>query len=392
MERVAGLSVIERQIAQVRSLGAKRVLVAIERMPPGLALALEKAGVEIVRASRGFAIDPDDPVLVIEDGLVVDRRIIEAVLKKDAPALAVWKGRATREGAERIDPSTHWSGVALYPGAFVAEVLAGLGEWDLQATLLRAAFTESRPTRVDVAALDTYDPEQRRLVPLRGRGHLPLPRPIEMLLDYGVAAGAFSVAAIVAGSAAAIGFATGWLWPGLALALVVRPLERIGDTLARSRDERRGRLDRAWLAGRAVAIGWCAALAGHFSLAHEPGAPWALAALIVVSSLGSAVVAEAFRRITGRHLDDSGEFERRFSRIAGRRDTFLWSSLPFAVIGAWYAGLAWLAIYGVLSYAIVQARFFVRLLEFTGANSPLMAANIAAARTQLLSGRDQRAS
>lgn len=422
VERVAGASVIERQIAQVRALGAARILVAVERMPPGLAAALVRADVEIVRAGRGFAVAAEDRVLVIEDALVVDRRIVAAVLSAEAPALAVWKGRAARGGAQRIDPATHWAGAALYSGAFVGQVLAGLGEWDLQATLLRAAFADARPARIDAAALATYDPERRRDVPpfwqpvhgpddarraatawfdaARRAGGGPgrrvagpiADRLLSKLLDHGIGPRDLVAAALSAGVAATVAFAGGRLWPGLLLGLLAGLLQGIGETLSGLRDDTASRPGREWLVLKLVETSWYAALGGFLASIHGVVGPWAVAALIILASSGSTVVCEVFRRVAGRHLDDAGRFERRFAPFAAGRQTLPWSLLPFAALDLWYAGFVWLAIYAVSTFVAVQARFFVRLLGYARAHSPLMAANIASARTPFLSGGDRSAS
>lgn len=402
MRSVAGLGVIERQVRQARRCGAGRVIVVVERMPPRLAMTLAALNVEIVRAIAGISVG-DERVLVIEDALVVDARIVLATLAKEGRAVAVWKGRNGPEGAQRIDPVTHWAGVAVYPGALVSKVLADLGEWDLQETLLRAAFAGEKPVRVDIATIDDYEVERKRKVPLvwagvrsdadaasAGENVLAAGQQgcpdwparyvntivenwlVRALLDTRLTPGAVHAASAAVGAAATLAFATGWLWVGLALALLTAPLQGGAHKLALAREH--GLQNR--VTDKLIEYSWYLGLAGHFALSRESFGPIMFAAMILLASIGGTVQREMFTRFTGRSLDDCGGLERRFRLVASGRDTNLWLMLPFAALEAWYAGFVALALYAVGSYAVAQARFYVRLDEYARAHSPRMAANL----------------
>ena len=416
VRRVAGLAVLDRQIRQARRHGAGRILVAVERMPPRLARILAEADVEVVRAPDGIAFAADERVLVIEDSLLADDRIVGAALAKEA--VAVWKGRAVPAGARRIDPSTHWAGVAVYRGSMIVGVLAALGDWDLQETLLRAAFADGRPPRVDVATLDTYAPAEGRNVTIlwaQVRDEPAARQAAAALLDAGPRRGLAWPSRFLAGPVedfalrrllarpvgpellvgvarllavlATIGFAAGWLWPALGAALLVGPVEGTARRLAsvRQAPARESMLDRL------LEYGWYLALAGHFALDRAPAGPWAIAALIVLASAAATAHRALYRRFAGRPLDDAGPLERRLAPLAGQRSTYLWSLLAFAVLGAWYAGFAWLALYAVATGVATVARSFVRLAEYGRANSPRIAANLDLAGDDFLSRRNRSA-
>ena len=82
--------------------------------------------------------------------------------------------------------------------------------------------------------------------------------------------------------------------------------------------------------------------------------------------------------MTGVQLDDAGPFERGFRLVAGRRNTFLWTWLGMALFGLWLEGFALLAAYSVLTTAVAQWRFYVRLSAFARAGDARVAANYAA--------------
>ena len=151
---VVGRSTLERQVRQVRLAGVARVITLGEPYPD--TEATSAAGL----ASR---VSDEDLVLVMTPGLVVDERIISAVVAA-APALATWPG--DRHGVERIDASTVFAGVAVYPGRLVRKIAAGLGDWDLHSTLLRMALQDRGIGRIDLSVISLYAPKRRRSAPL----------------------------------------------------------------------------------------------------------------------------------------------------------------------------------------------------------------------------------
>lgn len=359
MMKVAGITVAERQRRQLLRLGAQAVSDAEE----------------LSAAWRG-------PLLLIEAGLIADERLIAAFLK------AARERRGPACPLVAIGPDGLPGGLAWLPDA------GSPADW---AVLIEGA------ERIDLSDTPTYSPERRRHVPLMwerptdaasGRkaanqllaaaqkGCLDWPArfihpPVEnaavrLLWSTPITPNMISVLAFLLGLYAAWSFATGALWTGLLLALIVGPIDGIDGKLARSRMEfsRWGDLEHvgdkiveyAWIAGLAAAIG--------------TGAAWALAALITATALAEALQGEFYRRITGAQLDDAGPFERTYRLVSGRRNTFFWSLLPFGWFDAWSAGLAMIAVYSIANFFIMQARFYVRLAEYGRANSVAIAANL----------------
>jgi phosphatidylglycerophosphate synthase len=404
-----GISVVERQARQARRRGATRILVVVERMSAGVAAAIERMGPD-AQAIRDAAAIPallagDGDVLVFAEGLIVDDRLIDAALASPGPVLAAW--RETRPHAERIDPAYVWAGVARLPSALVSAVAANLGEWDLQSTLLRSAVTEGTPL-VDLDDLDDYAPERRRRVPLHWipvrtaaegaqatdvllaaaqKGCLDWPArwlhpPVEnalvrLLLPTRVTPNQITLLTGAVGIAAGAAFAMGALWVGLIVALLIGPLDGVDGKLARVRHEFSRWGDLEHVLDKVVEYGWYLCLAGWFAGQGHGGA-WPIAAVIILFAVAEAVQGEFFRRFTGGQLDDAGVVERRIRLVAGRRNTFMWALLPFAIAGHWYAGFAVMAAYSAVTFFVAQARFFIRLAEYGRSHAPAVAANFAA--------------
>lgn len=391
--RVGGISALERQRRQAKLAKAELILVAED-------------GEAMTRLAT--TLHDDDRVLVIAPGLIVDERAVDAVLATRPPALAIWPGgqAAQRGGAGRLDAATLDAGIGVYPGAMVRRVAATLGDWDLAATLTRAAAADAATTQVDLAALDLYAPGRRRVVPLTWsipdtqeaasaatatlirsaqKGCLDWPArflhpPIEdmlvrLLLPTPVTPNMVTLLVAAIGLVAGFAFATGWLWTGLVLALLSGPLDGVDGKLARARLEFSRFGDLEHVLDKLCEYGWFLALAWHFSGVLGHGGPWAIAALIILAALAEAGLGEFYRRFTGAQLDDAGPFERRFRLVGGRRNTFFWTFVPFAALSAWYAGFVTIAIYAVVTFIVMQLRFFVRLQDYARTHSATIAAN-----------------
>ncbi len=408
---VAGRSVLERQVRQARLAGAARIIVVGGVHPGAETVAAAELVTQLV---------DHDLVLVLAPGVVADERIVAAVCAVDGPVLATWP--VAHGGVERIDAVTFAAGVAVYPGALVRRVASALGDWDLHSTLLRAALADPGIARLDLAGLDLYAPARRRVVPLgwalpttpdeaaattsmllaaAQKGCLDWPArwlhpPIEdaltrLLLPTRITPNQVTLFIAALSVVAGVAFACGWLWTGLVIALVCGPLDGVDGKLARTRLEYSRYGDLEHVLDKLAEYGWYLALAGHFSAIGATGA-WAVAALIVLFALAEALAGEFFRRFTGKQLDDAGPFERRFRLVSGRRNTFFWTLVPFALAGAWYSGFVAIAVYAVATFFVMQYSLYRRLADYGSQHSATIAGNFARTAYGFLPGAAQRGS
>ncbi|MFZ4690744.1 MAG: CDP-alcohol phosphatidyltransferase family protein [Polymorphobacter sp.] len=401
-----GITVLERQARQLRRAGATALFV-IDVVP----LTELPRGVEAISSSTVAAhIADDDRVVAIAAGLIVDERAITAMLAAPPPALLVC-GSAAAEPVciERLDAGSLFAGIMVLPGAQLLMQAAGLGEWDLASTLIRAVASDPSATRVDFRALPVYAPARRREVPLiwarpandgeaRAVGEIliaasqkgcldwparflhPWPENllVRLLAPTPITPNMVTLFTGVIGVVAGLAFAFGWLWTGLVLALITGPLDGVDGKLARTRVEFSKWGDLEHLLDKLLEYGWYLCVAGYFSVSRGSALPWAIAALIILPAIAEAVQGEFFRRLTGIQLDDAGEAERRIRLFAGRRNTFLWTWLPFAATGLWFEGFVGLAIYSVVTTGVAQWRFYKRLSAYGRAHGERIAANYVA--------------
>jgi phosphatidylglycerophosphate synthase len=337
--------------------------------------------------------------------VVIDDRLVETMARHTEPALLLVFDRDPPAGAERLDSRDHWAGIARIPARTVARTAAGLGEWDLASTLVRVAV-EAGVGRLGVSDLDTYAAERRRSLPFlwarpvddagcaaatglliasAQKGCLDWPArllhpPVEnaavrLLLRTRVTPNQVTLATVMLGLGAIAAFATGWLWTGVILMLLVGPLDGVDGKLARVRAEysRWGDLehvaDKLAEYGAYLALGWWFAGAGH-----GLGA-WLAAGGIILFSLYEAVQGEFFRRFTGRQLDDWGPFERRFRLIAGRRNVYFWSVLPFFALNLWFEGYLMILGYAAVTFSVAEWRFLRAIREYAQRVDPRVGAN-----------------
>lgn len=380
---VAGLPVLERQVMLVKAVGAARIFVMAERMPPGLAAALSRVRdlVEVVRdpASLAASIADGDRVLTLEEGLITGETLVRTLVDIGAPVLAVSHGDPPYDGAERLDSNSFWTGLAVYDGRLVRTVVTDLGEWDLQSTLLRSAVGEGAQ-RLDmlgaggpdallaVADMTRIAATDERLInegepPRRGWPSRYLYRPLERfalrsVLPTRVDGRSLVIASAAAGAAAALAFASGWPAAGLLIAVVAPLLATTGAWLGKVRLE----VPATWIDpafDHAIEPAWYLGLAAWLARTESGLGAWALAGALIGFRQAMLRQQHFMRTIS---IEEDGQLRR---WLAGR-DTLIWALVPFALFGAWAAGLAALAIYAAASFFLLQSRLFASIAATVG--------------------------
>lgn len=392
--QVGGISLLERQVRMALKLGANSVLVVAAALPDDLAgrLADEPRCVRLAGAAAlaTHLADSHDDLLFLAPGLLIDDRLLDAMLDGaprplSAPMLLAFGGDAP-PSAERLDSATHWAGAAMLPPGLVRRVAAGLGDWSLAGTIVRAAV-EDGAGRVLVEDVPVYAPARRRVAPMlwaipeddasrakatdslirnAQKGCLDWPArflhpPVEnglvrLLLNTPITPNMVTLFSAVLGFAAMWLFVSGHLMWGLVLALIVGPLDGVDGKLARIRQEFSRWGDLEHVLDKVLEYGWFLAIADWLARTHGLSA-WLAAGGIIVFAAAEALTGEFFRRFTGRQLDDWGQFERRFRLISGRRNTFFWTLLPFGIMDMWWTGFLVILAYATITFAISHWRF-----------------------------------
>ena len=358
---LAGRTVIERQARLAAAAGAERIVVVAERMPVELVAALDRLRrarlpIEIARspAEAAEAIQPEDRLLLIADGAVVEPGQLSRLAAAEGHAVLTVPDGGFGELYERIDGQSRWAGAAAIDGALLRRTVAMLRDWDLQSTLLRRALqAEARHLAAEgpVAILDRLDDAAglearilasageagggwlaRLMAPLeRALAHLLVPSPASPLLIGGAAA-------LLTGLGA-VGFGFRWFWTGLALMLLATPLDGVAARLARVRmNEEAGR---SWWSHLLTAFAGAGLLALAYALAASHGWGMVLLAATTLAFLFALDIEQEGRVPPGTFL-------------LAERKGMTWLMLPFAAFGRWDAGLALLFAYAAGSFFWAQ--------------------------------------
>lgn len=414
--QVGGITLLERQVRIALKSGARAVWLVAPQLPSDLAARLSEdarvwrapsaadiAG-RITQEAGGAAQGPE--LLLFAPGLLVDERLVAALVGAGTGARLLTFGDPAPAGAVRLDSSAHWAGLAMLPAPLVAEVCAGLGEWELSGTLVRAGV-EAGAAQVPADSVPTYAPARRREVPIiwaspadeparaaatetliaaAQKGCLDWPArflhpPVEnalvrMLMNTPVTPNMVTLGTAALGLAAIWLFAAGQpLW-ALGLVLLIGPLDGVDGKLARVRHEFSRWGDLEHVLDKVLEYGWFLALAWWLAKSHGIAA-WLAAGGIIGFALAEAASGEFFRRFTARQLDDWGPFERRFRLVGGRRNTFFWTLLPFGLMGWWWGGYLAILAYSAITFAVSHWRFCLAIGAYGRSVSPEVAANFA---------------
>lgn len=369
---LAGRTLVERQARIAAQTGASPIVILVERLPPQLAavvdqLRAEAVSVLIARSAvdAAQAIPPQDQLLIVGDGLIVEPEHVSRLLSAGCPALLTIPDSGVDERFERIDGDARWAGLALLDGATLHQTAAMLQDWDLQSTLLRCAVQagarqiamhSGAPIVIAERQAD-LETIQNRLLQGSGGARADWPSsfllaPIEASATRALMPSPLTPAWLYVGAAvltglAAILFGNGWLWIGGALLLMATPLDGIAERLAALRLEKGGA---SLLPARILPyLAGGALMALSYDLAKASG--WGTIVLATTTILFLSALSAETRR---QRLPEQIFF--------AERKGLTWLMLPFAIAGAWVAGLALVALYAAGSFFWAQREVHRRSL------------------------------
>lgn len=132
---ILGRSLLDQQLRLLRETGHDPVVLLApggEAIPP-----CDRTGVRLARsaAEGAAALEAADAVTLLGHGVLMAPSLLSDGAR-DAESLLV---RPSCAGWERIDGERGWAGALVLPTSVVRGALLDLGDWDVQATLLRVA-------------------------------------------------------------------------------------------------------------------------------------------------------------------------------------------------------------------------------------------------------------
>jgi len=154
-------------------------------------------------------------------------------------------------------------------------------------------------------------------------------------------------------------FWKGWIGWAMMVALMVGVLDGLDGKQARIKlmTSKIGQLEHTF--DKLYENGWYFAMAHYLSAEYTSVFPYVCFGILFGVNVADIFLGKLFRRVFKREPDDMGAFERKLRVVSGRRNTYIWTLLPFAVFHSFYTGYILITLYGVASIAIKLWRFFV---------------------------------
>jgi hypothetical protein len=366
---LAGATVLEHQVRRLAAAGVDKVLLLVEEWPPALSAPLGRLRADgiVVDAVRAFAdvadrIVAEPRVLLVADGALPDRALIDRLSQATVPTLAALPDTPAFAAFERIDADMRWAGVAVLDGRRVSEAAAMLGEWDPVSTMMRRAVQEGAarietpqpPLLADrVEALAQAEAglvATSREAPIGWADRFIVLPLVDVGLPLFFARGIEpvwpAITALLLTAMGATAALLGYRWPALLLLLAGVPIARMATRLATV--QARALPFARWLRGAipaGLAIGAIGLGFGLMATTRQWG--WLL---VAGGTIGAFSGLAAQRRLLG------WAGEARENVWLARAGDMPWALLPFAVAGAWGTGLAAIAGYAIGSLGWAMAR------------------------------------
>lgn len=372
---LAGATVLEHQVRRLAAAGVTKTFLLVDEWPPALAAPLGRLRADgiAVDAVRAFAdvadrIVGEPRVLLVADGTLPDRALVDRLVQAPVPALAALPDEPAFAAFERIDADTRWAGVAMLDGRRVSEAAAMLGEWDPISTMMRRAVQEGA-ARVDAPQPPLLADRAEALVQAEA-GLVAASREAAVgwadrfivlpLVDVGLPlffARAIepvwpAIVALLLTGMGATAALLGYRWPALLFLLAGMPIARMATRLAAV--QARALPFARWL-GWAMPVGLGLGAVGLGLQLTMATKQWGWL-LVSAGTIGSFVSLGAQRRLLG------WAGEARETVWLARAADMPWALVPFALAGAWDAGLAAVAAYAVGSLGWAMARL-VRITQ-----------------------------
>lgn len=414
--KIGGISLLERHVRMFRYVGIEEVEVISREGIPILtaevrriedlfpALKLTPPGEESGSGPSGRERAPSvDFALVTDGATLIDTRILPLLVRAEGESIAlISPSQVTANGSMALPVGFRGRPYAFAGAARLSpDRIPSLREGKELSRELLEDLADAPKGVFDLSAIDTYIREMRRhlpflVMPIRSPAdndlakrtlldsaqkkildwpawyiHRPLEKKIVYYLcEWPLTPNQISLVNIAVAFLAVYLFAVGLPLPALILALAVGVLDGLDGKQARVKSmcSRGGDL-LDHVSDKIYEFGWYIAIGYFLAVRSDHGStPLLLTATILISYLLDWPIASRSRKIFGCMLDDLGDFERKFRIISGRRNTFMWTLLPFVIYDAFnegygglYAGLWTLALYAVVTLLVRFWRFFLHL-------------------------------
>lgn len=394
--KVCGISLLERQVRQLRNIGICRIVVLASDPHPGLVSEIEglkKLNVDISLHRFGrppeMGATPADWMLM-DGAALIDFRLPRLIKEKPgeqvavAPAVKLDPADAARAVAPAyVGKPMVFAGCARLNANRILKFKSGNGNGPLDA-VLSDALRESGGAAVDITELPIHIHDMRRDLPYywipvtdeadcrRAKAllidashkdvvdwparfiHRPIEnRIVKLICEWPITPNQITLICNIVAYWAAYHFAFGSARWALLGALAVGVLDGVDGMQARVKQmmSRIGGViehvcDSLYEYVWQYAIAYRLMTEGHGAVAL-----W-MACFIVGVDMAEKVLLNLFERKRAMSLNVYSPFDRAFRMVVGRRDTYMWALIPFVLFEALWAG-----------YWMLVAYAFITLLE-----------------------------
>lgn len=359
-EAPGGLTLLDRQLKQLRKLEVGEVTLLVPGRDPVPILSASVGTPRIVRvaattndlwsALTAAADDLAPTVLALAANCLVDLRALRALLTcEETTVVSAEDGRAVPIAWVRIDDLRR-SGSEIATRA-ARLPLASLDSYspELRGAAIPYAFKVATEADRARAWEVLFDHVQKRALDLPGQY---FDTPFENFLvrrfaPTDVTPNQITLATLVLAAFVATLFAHGWLRIGVLLALVVGVLDGVDGKLARMKlaTSKIGELEH--VGDFLYENAWYLSLAAWFAAAAGSVTYWYAGLVLVACDLADSLLYLVAQKQTGKMLDELTPFDRRFRAIAGRRNVYV-----MIFVGGFFAGHAAIAFLVAVGWAV----------------------------------------
>jgi phosphatidylglycerophosphate synthase len=332
-----GLSLLERQLKQLRKLGVAAAVLLVPEGDPEPEMPRVCAPARVVRLSMGSTVDLSAALVAAVDELpseslamsadrLVDLRVLRALLRRATTTFASVDGSASEPVAwiHAAELRRHGEKIAAHAQRLPLATL-DLYNPELRGTVAPYVIRCSSPDERRVAWHVLLDHVQKRALDLPGQY---FDTPFENFLvrrfaPTDISPNQITLATLIMAGGVAVLFLRGWLCVGVLLALVVGVLDGVDGKLARLKlaTSKLGEFEH--VGDFFYENAWYLTLAWHLHAVTQRPRLWYAGVGLVACDLIDSLLYLVLQRHTGKMLDELTTFDRRFRAIAGRRNVYV---------------------------------------------------------------------
>lgn len=419
MVRIAGITILERQIRIMRQVGVKKIHILYKNSRKLLNLKKEikklpfkNVKIDFISSTNdgyieipAFDDDKNSNVLYFDGASIFDERLPEKFFSSKKPLVAMIPidDLLADDVSRGLDITTEkkqykFIGIATIPKKCFPLIKLKEVE-NIDKILVEMVVNNEDHPILDISLLSTYNYDLRRhqtfiwlnikdkkdnhrakkiLLDNAQKSVLDWPawfihRPIEKwivyrICEWPITPNQITLINIIVAFIATYFFATGQMIWGLIFAIATGIIDGLDGKQARVKImmSKIGKLEE--VSDRIYEYSWYLAMAYHLNSQGYGTIPYILFGILFVLHAADVFICALFKFKKGVQIDDAGQLERNFRWIGSRRNTNIFSLIPFFAFGLINEGLFFITIYYFMTVAFKIWRTLVHFFKKTADN------------------------